>query len=148
MSSTCPLGNIFNLINIQFHFHSKKIQVNSNFSVELSLDILSSFIMLSDRFYTLAFLTFKSLEYVGFVPMKFDMDTKLFVKSDRGLSLLKLHLLPAIAWVIFVFCQSFRFYESGELDEFNLNVTCTLMGILSLEIFITSIYYGDESISS
>lgn len=103
--------------------------------------------MLSDRFYTLTFFTFKALESVGFVPMKFNVDTKLFVKSDRALSLLKLHILPAMAWVIFVCCQSFRFYGSIKLDEFNLNVTCSLMGLFSMEIFITSIYFCDELIS-
>ncbi len=103
--------------------------------------------MLSNRFYILIFFGFKVLAYFGLASMTFNLSSRIFQKSFHGFALLKLHLLPAIAWVVFTFCQSIRFYGSGELDSFNLNVICTLMGLFSLEYLLVSIHFSDEIIS-
>lgn len=103
--------------------------------------------MLSNRFYNIIFSPFKVLAYFGLASMTFSLNSKLFEKSPRGLTLLKLHFLPSIAWVIFTFYQSIRFYGSGELDSLNLNVICTLMGLFSLEYLLVSIHFSDQIIS-
>lgn len=92
--------------------------------------------MLSDRFYWLLHLTLYLYSYFGFTPFRFDIATKLLTPYPRTRPLIWIHMLTWLAWVIFVLLQSICFYRNHDLNNFNLNVTCTIAAFLGLEFFM------------
>lgn len=103
--------------------------------------------MISDRFYIVLYIFANTFSYFGFAPVSFSLKTKLFSKSTRGLTLLKFHVCPVLIWLNFVIIQSFRFHQSGDLDSFNLCVTCIFMGLMSVEVFLVLIFFSYENLS-
>lgn len=109
-----------------------------------SHSLCRAFKMLSDRFYVFLFLSLRLYSFCGFCPFRFDYASKLLVVSPHSRILIRFHLFNWICWTSFVFIQAVRFYCTQDLNKFNLNVTCTLAGILAFEIFLFFIVLENE----
>lgn len=100
--------------------------------------------MLSDRFYFLFFLITQLSSLSGFCTIKFNFRSQILEKSPWGRKLYRFHFASLIAWTLFVSRQTLRFYWEQDLNNFNLNFTCVMMGIFCLQLFGIFFFLEDE----
>lgn len=91
--------------------------------------------MISNNIYFFMSITSPIVACFGCAPSTWSPKTRLIIHSPHGLRWTRLNSLLIFSWVIFSIIQLIRFYNIGDMYQFNFVAIPSILAVISLEAF-------------